>query len=136
MLQDYRKRLNAKSDLKKRCYIYSIKVIKFVETLPEKRVYWTISDQLVRSATSIGANIIEGKSASSRKDFIRFYDIALKSANETSCWLGLLKDALDADGIEMQFLIRETDELSRMIAASLITLKGKKYTGATADIKL
>lgn len=82
---------NQKSDLRIRTYRFSIKIIKFLETLPEKRVYWVISDQLLRSATSIGANIIEAKSASSRRDFIKFYEISLKSANETIYWLGLLE---------------------------------------------
>ena len=67
--------------------------IQLTKDLPEKRVFWSISDQLVRSATSIGANIIEGKSASSKRDFIRYHEIALKSANETKYWLGLMRDA-------------------------------------------
>jgi four helix bundle protein len=101
-------------------------VIKFLGTLPDRRIYWTISDQLLRSATSIGANIIEAKSASSKKDFIRFYEIALKSANETAYWLGLMKDALGEDAPEMAYLLRETDEISRIIAASLLTMKNKR----------
>jgi four helix bundle protein len=72
-----------KNEFLERCYRFSISVIKLTKELPEKGVYWIVSDQLVRSATSIGANIIEGKSASSKKDFIRYYEIALKSANET-----------------------------------------------------
>ncbi len=101
-------------------------MIKFIETLPEKRVYWILSDQLLRSATSVGANVIEAKSASSRRDFIKFYEIALKSANETTYWLGLLKDALKVDTLEMNKLLKETDELSRIIAASLLTLKNRR----------
>jgi four helix bundle protein len=114
-----------KSELKERCYNYSIKTIKFIETLPEKRINWVLSNQLLRSATSIGANIIEAKSASSRKDFVRYYEIALKSANETSYWLGLLRDALNVDGTDLEYLLKETDELSRIIASSLLTLKNK-----------
>ena len=64
---------NPKTDLKQRCYYFSISVIKFLEELPEKKVYWVIGDQLLRSVTSVGANIVEAKSASSRKDFIKFY---------------------------------------------------------------
>jgi four helix bundle protein len=81
--------LKVKTGLRERCFSFSIRMIKYVETLPEKRLYWIFSDQLLRSATSIGANIYEAKSASARKDFIRFYEIALKSANETTYWLGL-----------------------------------------------
>ena len=110
----------------KRCYRYSIAVIKLTRNLPEQRIYWTVSDQLIRSATSIGANIIEGKSASSKKDFIRFYEIALKSANETKYWLGLMRDALDADKGEIGKLMKEADELAKILAASLITMKGRK----------
>ena len=66
-------------------------------SFPSERIYWIISDQLLRSATSIGANIIEAKAASSKKDFIRFYEISLKSANETKYWLCLLRDGTRID---------------------------------------
>ncbi|HLA26160.1 MAG TPA: four helix bundle protein [Patescibacteria group bacterium] len=115
-----------RSDLRIRTYRFSIKMIRFLETLPEKRVYWVISDQLLRSATSIGANIIEAKSASSRRDFIKFYEISLKSANETVYWLGLLKDATKADTRLVNELLNESDEISRMLGASLLTLKKKR----------
>ena len=80
----------------------------------------------MESATSIGANTIEAKSASSKKDYIRYYEIALKSANETKYWLGLLRDALDADKNEINKLLKETGELANILAASLLTMKGKK----------
>ncbi len=115
-----------KSDLRERCYGYSIATIKFLEKLPDKRINWVLSNQLMRSATSIGANIIEAKSSSSKKDFMRYYEIALKSANETTYWLGLLRDALDITGDEIVDLSRETSELSKMIAASLLTMKNKR----------
>jgi four helix bundle protein len=115
-----------KNEFMERCYHFSIAIIKLTKDLPEKRVYWTVSDQLVRSATSIGANIIEGKSASSKKDFIRYYEIALKSANETKYWLGLLRDALDADKTTISKLMKETSELAKILAASCLTMKGRK----------
>lgn len=118
---------NEKTDLKIRCYYFSIKIIKFLHSLPEKRVYWVIADQLMRSATSIGANIVEAKSSSSRKDFIKFYEIALKSANESKYWLGLLRDATEADKNQVQTLLQETEEISRMLGASVLTLKNKKF---------
>jgi len=115
-----------KTELKYRCYYFSIKVIKFLETLPEKKVYWVISDQLLRSATSIGANIVEAKASSSKRDFIKFYEIALKSANETEYWLGLLKDATQADKNKTNQLLVEVEEISKMLGSSLLTLKNKK----------
>jgi four helix bundle protein len=115
-----------KNEFRERCYHYSISVINLIKSLPEKRIYWAVSDQLLRSATSIGANIVEAKSASSKKDYIKYYEIAFKSANETKYWLGLLRDALEADKIEVNKLLKETSELANILAASLLTLKGKK----------
>jgi len=114
-----------KSELKARCFDYSIKTIKFIEALPEKRINWVLSNQLLRSATSIGANIVEAKSASSRKDFMKFYEIALKSANETAYWLGLMKEALHINSSDLDYLIREIEELTKIIASSLLSLKNK-----------
>lgn len=115
-----------KTELRERCYDYSIKVIKLIQSLPQERIYWVLSNQLLRSATSIGANIIEAKSASSKRDFIKYYEIALKSANETTYWLGLLKDALNVDGTGMNDLLKETEEIAKMVAASLLTMKNKR----------
>jgi four helix bundle protein len=115
-----------KNEFNIRCYCYSIAVIKLINSLPEKRVYWSVSDQLLRSATSIGANIVESKSASSKRDYLKYYEIALKSANETKYWLGLLRDALDIDKNEINKLLKETGELANILAASVLTMKGKK----------
>lgn len=118
---------NLKTDLRYRCYHFSISIIKFLGALPEKKVYWTISDQLLRCATSIGANVIEAKAASSRKDFINYYAIALKSANETKYWLGLLRDATETNKEETNLLLKEVEEISKMLGSSIITLKTKKF---------
>lgn len=118
---------NPQTDLRTRCYYFSIEVIKFLETLPEKKVYWVIVNQLLRSATSIGANIVEAKASSSRKDFIKFYDIVLKSANESKYWFGLLRDATEADKSKVAKLLKELEEISKMLGASLLTLKNKRF---------
>ena len=115
-----------KTELKYRCYYYSIEIIKFLETLPEKRIYWVISDQLLRSATSIGANIVEAKSSSSKRDFIKYFEIALKSANETKYWLCLLRDATKAEKDKVSHLLKEVEEISNMLGSSLLTMKNKK----------
>ena len=117
--------LKIKNDFRERCYKYSIAVIELIKNLPEKRVYWSVSDQLLRSATSIGANIIEAKSTSSKRDFIRFYEIALKSSNETKYWLGLSRDALAANKTVVNLLLKEANELSNILAPSLLTMKEK-----------
>ncbi len=117
---------NLKSDLKYRAYQFSLKVIAFTATFPEKRIYWIIADQLLRAATSIGANIVEAKAASSKRDFIRFFEIALKSANETKYWLALLRDSKLMKRELIEALLVEVGELSNMLGASLLTMKRKR----------
>ena len=115
-----------KTDLKYRCYYFSIKIIKLLEKLPNEKIYWIITDQLLRSATSIGANIIEAQAGSSKRDFIKFFEIALKSANETKYWLGLLRDATKVKPVETDELLKEVGEISRILGASVLTLKNKR----------
>lgn len=117
--------LDPQSDIRFRSYAFSIDIIGFLKTLPEKRVYWVIADQLLRSATSIGANIAEAKGSGTKKEFCRFLEIALKSANETKYWLSLLRDATDADRASVEKLLSEAEELARMLGASLVTMRKK-----------
>lgn len=112
--------------MKDRAYAHSIRVIGFIDTLPKDNATQVIANQLLRSATSIGANIVEAKGSSSKRDFANFFSYSLKSANETIYWLGLLKDARKVDGPEMRFLVDETEQIAKMLGASLLTLKGKR----------
>ena len=114
-----------KSDIKERCYRFSLDIIALSDTLPNKRSAWVISDQLIRSATSIGANLVEAKASSSRLEFKKFYEISLKSSNETKYWLGLLKHAHLASVQTVDKLLVEVTELSNMLAAGVIKLKSK-----------
>ena len=60
---------------------FSVEIIKFSQEIRKERILWPIADQLVRSATSIGANVVEAKASSSKKDYLNYFQIALKSAN-------------------------------------------------------
>jgi len=123
--QSYNSNLKS-SDIKIRSYRFSLDVIKFVNDLPNKRGFWSIGDQLLRSATSIGANIIEGQASSSRREFIKYYEIALKSANETKYWICLLRDSYSEMKSDCETLLQEAIEISNMLGSSVLTLKGKK----------
>ena len=105
---------------------YSIDILLFIKKLPKEKLFWSVSDQLLRSATSIGANIIEAKSASSKRDFVKFYEIALKSANETIYWFEIIKEIVSSNMLnDIKMLQMETKELANIIAASVLTMKGK-----------
>lgn len=116
---------NSKDNLKYRSYIYAIDIIKLVANLPKNLVGDTIGKQLLRCGTSIGANIVEAQSGTSRKDFINFYSHALKSANESKFWLCLLRDSTSIDNKKIESLLDETAQIANMLAKSILTLKGK-----------
>lgn len=103
-----------------RCFYFSKEVILFVKGCKYERIYYSLFDQLVRSATSIGANVIEGKAGSSKKDWKNYYVIALKSANETKYWLCLIKETIDVSKTKIDELIKEADEISRIIASIIL----------------
>lgn len=114
-----------KSDLKTRCYKFSMEIISFTDTFPKKRAAWIIADQILRSATSIGANLIEGSAASSRLEFKKYYEISLKSANETKYWLCLLRDSKLASKQKSDILLDEVTQIANMLAAGVMKLKNK-----------
>lgn len=115
----------AKSEVGQRAYSISLRILKLCNFLPNKKAIWIISDQLLRSSMSIGANIAEAQGSSSRLDFKRFYEIALKSSHETLYWLHILIDAELASEKNIQSLIVEVEEISKMLGKSIITLKKK-----------
>lgn len=111
-------------DIGQQSFEFAKGIIRFVSSAQFERIHYTIFDQLLRSGTSIGANVEEGRSGSSKKDFRRFYIIALKSANETKYWLNLIKDTeiSKVDISRIDEIIKEADELSRIIASIIIKL--------------
>lgn len=114
-----------KDNFRNRLIKFSLEIIELCDSFDNKRKFWIITDQLIRAATSIGANIIEAKSSSSRRDYIKFFQIALKSANETEYWLILVKELIP-DKQKVNRLIAELNEIACIIGSSLLTLKGKK----------
>jgi four helix bundle protein len=101
--------------------------MKFLDQLPKNDLSCqVIGKQLLRSATSIGANIVEAQAASSKKDFTNFLNHSLKSANESKFWLGLLRDSDKAVKESVNPLLAEAKELANILASSILKLKGKK----------
>lgn len=114
-----------KQQLITRAFTYAKNIIALSDKFPNKRSAWIITDQLIRAATSIGANIIEAQAASSRKDFTNFLNHALKSGNETKFWLALARDLDKKLGYDIDNLLKETDELVKILGSSIIKLRGK-----------
>jgi len=85
-----------------------------------------IGRQLIRAGTSIGANLVEATASSSRLEFKKFHEIALKSANESKYWFMLLIQSGHGDTKVAQELLMEATEIANMIASGILRLKGKK----------
>ncbi|OIO53330.1 four helix bundle protein [Candidatus Peregrinibacteria bacterium CG08_land_8_20_14_0_20_41_10] len=115
-----------KQNLVRKGFELAKKTILLSDILPKKSSIQVINYQLLRSATSIGANIVEAQSASSKKDFANFLGYALKSANETKFWLALLKETFLGETEAIQNLVNLTNELAKILGSIIATLKGKR----------
>ena len=82
----------SESVLKTKSYAFSLRIVKLSRYLVEEKKEYVLSKQVLRSGTSVGANIEEANQAQSRPDFIHKLSIANKEAFETSYWLRLLRD--------------------------------------------
>lgn len=115
-----------KKEFKKRLYALTLALIHFTDKLPSDNVSRRLGDQLLRSGTSIIGNYVEAQSASSKKDYTNYFVTALKSSNESKLWLSLLKDTARVKSGECDGLLGELQEISNIIASSILTLKGKR----------
>ena len=115
-----------KKDFKKRLYTFTLRLIEFLDKLPEDNVSKRIGDQLLRSGTSIIGNYIEGQAASSKKDFTNYFNTSLKSANESKLWLALLRDSARAKAEDVSWFLDELNAIANIFGSSILTLKGRK----------
>ena len=118
-----------KTKLKRRLYNIALDTIKFIDKLDQRDLaVRKLSDQLLRSSTSIIGNYIEGESATSDKELIKYLNIALRSSNETKLWLCMLKDSGRAKKEQIETTLNELNEISKILATSIISLKKKLNT--------
>ncbi len=116
----------SKNDFRRRTYEFALEIIKLIDEMSRDKTCDIIGNQLLRSATSIGANVAEANGASSKKDYTNFFSYALKSANETKFWLELLRDSGKAKSGRTDRLIAEVTEIANILGASILTLRGKR----------
>lgn len=115
-----------KKEFKRRLYTFTLKLIELIDKLPKDNVARRLGDQLLRSGTSIIGNYIEGQAASSKKDFTNYFNTALKSSNESKLWLSLLKDSGRFSKDDVEWFLKELDEISKILASSILTLRNKR----------
>jgi len=110
--------------IKERSYEFSLKIIQLFRDLCKQNEF-VLSKQVLKSGTSIGANVEEAAAAQSRKDFISKMAIASKEARETNYWLRLLRDSDLCKNIDYSDAIRESEELVKMLTSIVKTSQGK-----------
>ena len=101
---------------------FAIDIVNLCESLKGRN---SLTNQLLRSGTSIGANIHEGNYASSKADFVAKFQIALKECYETDYWLGLFKDTKMITVEEYNILFSQCSKLRTILIASVTTAKSK-----------
>jgi four helix bundle protein len=111
----------AEGPLRDKSYAFALAVVRQVRQLRQQGMGYELTSQLLRSATSGGANVEEANAGQSRKDFVAKLAIARKEANEARYWLRLLRDAEILETITVSRLIEDCEELIRMLTASVKT---------------
>ena len=115
--------MKEKSNLiKEKSYQFAIEIVHLYKEMIKRNEY-VISKQIVRSGTSIGANVEEAIAANSRNDFIFKMTISSKEARETNYWLRLLRDTKLLEDIDLNNLLKESEEIVKITAAIVKTSK-------------
>ena len=112
-----------KEELKDRTKKLALDVIRFSSRLPQKQDFWVISKQLIRSATSVGANYRSACRAKSKADFIAKLAIVEEEADETLYWLELIEELGFKNDDDLKRLKDETNQLISIIVASKRTAR-------------
>ena len=108
--------------IREKTYQFALKVVLVCKELTNQKEY-VLSKQLLRSATSIGANVEEGIQGQSKPDFIHKFSIAQKEAYETHYWLRLLRDSGYLSKENASQLLSDCEEIQKIIIAILKTSK-------------
>jgi four helix bundle protein len=111
-------------ELKERTKKFAVQVIKFVDGLEQSQSTRVLSKQIIRSATSIGANYRAACGARSKAEFIAKLQITREESDETLYWLAILQETNDKH--DLKVLIKECDELTAIFTSSLKTSRAHK----------
>ena len=111
--------------IEKKSFRFAVRIVKLCTYLQNEKKEYTLSKQLLRSGTSIGANVTESQQAQSRVDFINKLSIALKEAAESDYWIRLLYATKYLSKEEYDSIINDCKELERMLSSIIKTTKGQ-----------
>ena len=101
---------------------FAVRIVRLYQFLCNEKHEYIMSKQVLRSGTSIGANLAESESAMSRKDFLSKVYIALKERSETLYWLELLKETDYLTAEQFDSVYQDCEELKKMLTATTKTI--------------
>ena len=107
-----------RSVLQQKSYSFAVRIVHLYSYLRDTKHEYTLSKQLLRSGTSIGANLREARRGQSRADFASKLTIALKEADESLYWIELLKEASLLTKEEFDSIHNDCEELVRMLVSA------------------
>ena len=111
------------SPLREKSMDLAVRIIKLANALREERKEYALADQVLRSGTSVGANLAEAAFAPTKKDFLNKCKIALKESSETLFWLDLFIRAGFFPETRLSEIRNECEELRKMLSASCKTVE-------------
>ena len=111
--------------LQEKSFAFAVRIVKIYKLLCEEQKEYVLSKQILRSGTSVGANIEEGIAGQSDKDFLSKISISYKEARETVYWLKLLSATDYLTKEQADSLIFEADELCKILSKIITTTKAK-----------
>lgn len=113
-------------ELQNRTKKFAIDIIKLADGLPNKQIGWTITNQIIRSATSVAANYRATSRARSGKEFVAKLGIVIEESDESLFWLELINESgLQINSEELEILMTEADELTAIFVSSIKTVKNR-----------
>ncbi len=111
--------------MKEKSYLFALRIVKMCRYLSEEKREFVLSKQILRSGTSIGANIEEAFEGQSNADFTHKLSISLKESFETNYWLRLLQDSGYLSGKESKSMLSDCEDLQKLLTSSILTAKNK-----------
>ena len=109
--------------IERKSFLFAVRIVKLCKHLRSSKKEYTLSKQLLRSGTSVGANVAEAEQAQSRADFTSKMNIALKEAAETHSWLRLLQATGYLSEVEYSSIGNDCSELEKILIAIVKTTK-------------
>lgn len=114
--------------IKTKSFKFALKIVKLYKYLSENKNEFVLSKQILKSGTSIGANINEALQAQSKKDFLNKMNISLKECSETKYWLELLYESEYIDTTMMQSVYNDCIEVEKILSSIVKTTKNNLKT--------